>query len=97
MPDDAKDDFISAFCEKFRYRDEILNEQDQPIPNPMSREDFVQDQIANWMLEVTKDYLLRSAETQAREEAMVGVDNRVANLVAWFNYVKEHGEEPPNP
>jgi len=95
MPDSVKADVLAAFSAQFGYAETVTDPNtNQQIPNPVTREQFVEDMVAYYILDVVKGHLLRQAMILAEVEAEIELNDRAAQAIAYYDYVREHGVEP---
>ena len=94
LPDDTHDDVIAAFCDLFKYPTEIYDPvTEQMIPNPLTQENFVQDQLAYYILEITMNHIVNQAKVAAYEQAKADAELRALDAIAWYDqYRIDHPE-----
>lgn len=94
LPDDVHDDVVEAFCTLFRYPDKILDPTTQEvIDNPITPEDFVQDQLAYYIMEVTMNNIIQKRQTAVQEALNAEMEIRSANAIAWYDQYRKDNPE----
>lgn len=79
------DDVLNAFASAYNYPETINIGNDVYAPNPISKEQFVQQCCVNFMLNVTKNYMIKIEEIAARAAATEAAATRAAEVTAWFD------------
>ena len=82
--DDAED-VKNAFASAYGYTDTITAGNGVLVPNPMTKEQFVQQCCINFMLNITKNYLVKVEEISATNAAVAAVTERTAEVTQWFD------------
>jgi hypothetical protein len=82
--DDAED-VKNAFAAAYGYTDTITAGNGVLVPNPMTKEQFVQQCCINFMLNITKNYLVKVEEIAATNAAVAAVSARTAEVTQWFD------------
>ena len=80
---------IDAFVNKRPYNapvpaDTVSDNAGNSIPNPITKQNYVEDCIAYFVLDVVQSYLVRKAATEARENADQNATTVVSELEAWI-------------
>lgn len=64
--------------------DTVLDNAGNSIPNPITKENYIEDCIGYYVLAVTKSYLVEKASSEAKTAETIAVDNIVADLASWM-------------
>lgn len=64
--------------------DTVLDNAGNSIPNPVTKENYIEDCIGYYVLAVTKSYLVEKAASEAKTAETIAVDNIVADLASWM-------------
>lgn len=80
---------INAFTTKRPYNapvpaDTVLDNAGNTIVNPITKENYVEDCIAYFILDVVQSYLVRKATKEARENAAQNATTVVSELETWI-------------
>ncbi len=80
---------IDAFLTKRPYNapvpaDTVLDNAGNPIPNPITKQNYVEDCVAYFVLDVVQNYLVRKAAKEARENADQNATTVVNELESWI-------------
>ncbi len=80
---------VDAFLAKRPYGapvppDTVLDNAGNEIPNPITKQNYVEDCIAYYILDITKTYLVRKAAIEARESASTTADTVASELESWI-------------
>ena len=80
---------VDAFLNKKPYNapipaDTVLDNAGNVIPNPITKQNYVEDCIAYYILDVTKTYLVRKAALEARENATTTAETVASELESWI-------------
>ncbi len=80
---------IDAFVNKHPYNtpvpaDTVLDNAGNVIPNPITKENYVEDCVAFFILDVVQNYLVRKAAKEARENADQNATLVVNELETWI-------------
>jgi hypothetical protein len=80
---------VDAFLAKRPYGapvppDTVLDNAGNEIPNPITKQNYVEDCIAYYILDITKTYLVRKAAIEARESASTTADAVASELESWI-------------
>ena len=80
---------IDAFVNKHPYNapvpaDTVLDNAGNSIPNPITKENYVEDCVAFFILDVVQNYLVRKAAKEARENADQNATIVVNELETWI-------------
>ena len=80
---------IDAFLTKRPYNapvpaDTVLDNAGNPIPNPITKQNYVEDCVAYFVLDVVQNYLVRKAAREARENADQNATTVVNELESWI-------------
>ena len=76
--DSLNDRIVSGFCKQYNYQDKIQNPDGSITDNPISRQQFTQNMICQFVKEVTAAAEANVAGDQARKAA---VDKARAEIV----------------
>ena len=80
---------IDAFLSKKPYNapvpaDFVLDNAGNSIPNPITKQNYVEDCIAYFVLDVVQSYLVRKAAITARLTAAENAETVVSELETWI-------------
>jgi hypothetical protein len=80
---------IQAFVSKRPYgasipADKVVDNAGNEIDNPITKENYVEDCIAYFILDVTKTYLIEKASREANEQAKVDAEAVASDLANWI-------------
>ncbi len=80
---------IDAFISKRPYgapvpADIVNDNAGNPIPNPITKANYVEDCVAYFILDVVQSYLVRKAAKEARENADQNATTVVNELETWI-------------
>ena len=80
---------IQAFVNKRPYSasipaDKVVDNAGNEIDNPITKENYVEDCIAYFILDVTKTYLIEKASREANEQAKVDAEAIASDLANWI-------------
>jgi hypothetical protein len=80
---------IQAFVNKRPYSasipaDKVFDNAGNEIDNPITKENYVEDCIAYFILDVTKTYLIEKASREANEQAKVDAEAIASDLANWI-------------
>ena len=80
---------IDAFVSKRPYgapvpAETVLDNAGNPIPNPITKANYVEDCVAYFILDVVQSYLVRKAATEARTNADQNAITVVNELETWI-------------
>ena len=78
------DDVKNAFAFSYGYENTVVI-GGVVVPNPITKEEFVKQKCINYMLEVTRSYLVKVEEVAARETAKQAADARSSEVTQWFD------------
>ena len=78
------DDVKNAFAQSYGYTDTI-EIAGVVVPNPITKEEFVKQKCINFMLEITRGYLIEQEEIIASGIAQNAVLTRSQEVVGWFD------------
>ena len=79
------DDVKAAFASAYGYNPTISQGNGISVPNPLTQEQFVQQCCINFMLEITKKYLVMVEEVAARNAAEAAAAQRAVEVTTWFD------------
>lgn len=79
------EDVKNAFAAAYGYSDTILAGNGVLVPNPITKEQFVQQCCINFMLNITKNYLVKVEEIAATNAAVAAVAVRTGEVTQWFD------------
>ena len=87
--DTELEDIKSAFLALRPYGapvpvDTVLDNAGNSIPNPITKENYVEDCIGYYILAVTKSYLVEKAASEAKTAETINVDNTVSDVASWM-------------
>ena len=87
--DQELEDIKSAFIAKQPYgapipADTVLDNAGNIIPNPITKENYIEDCIAYFILETTKAYLVDKAAKTAKETESANMEESVTDLATWI-------------
>jgi hypothetical protein len=80
---------IDAFISKHPYSapvpaEVVADNAGNPIPNPITKANYVEDCVAYYILDVTKSYIVRKAALEARATADQDATTVVNELGEWI-------------
>lgn len=80
---------VDAFVTKRPYNapvpaDTVSDNAGNPIPNPITKENYVEDCVAFYVLDVVKSYIVRKAALEARATADQDATTVVNELETWI-------------
>ena len=80
---------VDAFVTKRPYNapvpaDTVFDNAGNPIPNPITKENYVEDCVAFFVLDIVQSYLVRKATTDARLNADADATTVVNELETWI-------------
>jgi hypothetical protein len=80
---------INAFVSKRPYNapvptDTVTDNAGNPIPNPITKANYVEDCVAYYILDVVKSYIVRKAALEARATADQDATTVVNELETWI-------------
>lgn len=86
MPDDCKEDLLNAFAETYGWAAQIPDPATpgKMMDNPVTQEQFLEDRVSNYLVEVTKAHLVRTAAATAIQTAQAATDARVNTIQTWY-------------
>lgn len=79
------DDVKAAFASAYGYNATITQGNGIVVNNPLTQEQFVQQCCINFMLEITKKYLVQVEEVAARTAASEAAAQRAVEVTTWFD------------
>lgn len=79
------EDVKNAFATAYGYTDTINAGNGVLVPNPITKEQFVQQCCINFMLNITKNYLVKVEEIAATNTAVAAVAIRTEEVTQWFD------------
>ena len=79
------EDVKNAFAAAYGYTDTITAGNGVLVPNPITKEQFVQQCCINFMLNITKNYLVKVEEIAATNAAVEAVAVRTQEVTQWFD------------
>lgn len=79
------EDVKNAFATAYGYTDSINAGNGVLVPNPITKEQFVQQCCINFMLNITKNYLVKVEEIAATNAAVAAVAVRTEEVTQWFD------------
>lgn len=80
---------VDAFINKKPYSapvpaEKVLDNAGNEIDNPITKENYVEDCIAYFILDVTKTYLIEKAAKEANAQAKVDAEAAASDLANWI-------------
>ena len=86
--DDAQN-VVDEFVSKHPYNapvpaETVVDNAGNVIPNPITKQNYVEDCVAYFILDVVKSYLIRKASREARENADQNATTVVNELETWI-------------
>jgi hypothetical protein len=80
---------INAFVSKRPYgapvpTDKVFDNAGNEIDNPITKENYVEDCIAYFILDVTKNYLIEKVSREANAHAKVNAEVVASDLADWI-------------
>jgi hypothetical protein len=80
---------INAFVSKRPYgasvpADKVVDNAGNEIENPITKENYVEDCIAYFILDVTKTYLIQKVSREANAQAKVDAEAVASDLANWI-------------
>ena len=87
--DTELEDIKASFLAKRPYgapipADTVLDNAGNVIANPITKENYIEDCIAYFILETTKQYLVEKEARLAKESETTAMDAVVSDLVTWI-------------
>lgn len=79
------EDVKNAFASAYGYTDTINAGNGVLVANPITKEQFVQQCCINFMLNITKNYLVKVEEIAATNAAVAAVAVRTEEVTQWFD------------
>jgi len=67
------------------YQENVLDQAGNSMPNPISKAMFVEDCIAFYVMDITKNYLISQAAETAKQSASAAADTFVTDLATWIS------------
>lgn len=67
------------------YQESVLDQAGNSMPNPITKAMFVEDCIAFYVMDITKNYLISQAAETAKQSASAAADTFVTDLATWIN------------
>lgn len=67
------------------YQETVLDQAGNVITNPITKAMFVEDCIAYYVMDITRNFLITQAAESAKEAAAVTADTFVSDLGTWIN------------
>lgn len=64
--------------------DKVLDNAGNLIDNPITKENYIEDCIAYYILETAKSYLVEKAAKSAKETSSVTMEQNVTDLATWI-------------
>ena len=82
-------DIIDAFKAKRPYDApipplKVLDNAGNEIDNPVTQANYIEDCIAYFILETTRNYLVEKAAVTAKETETINAANKAVDLVTWM-------------
>jgi hypothetical protein len=86
--DTELEDIKSAFLQKRPYNapipvDTVLDNAGNVISNPITKENYIEDCIAYFVLETTKNYLVEKDAKAAKDTETTNMNAVVSDFVSW--------------
>jgi len=79
------EDVKNAFATAYGYSETINAGNGVMVANPITKEQFVQQCCINFMLNITKNYLVKVEEIAATNAAVEAVSTRTQEVTQWFD------------
>ena len=67
------------------YKETVLDQAGNTITNPITKAMYVEDCIAYYVMDITRNYLITEAANAAKQAASVAADNLASDLSSWIN------------
>lgn len=67
------------------YQENVLDQAGNVIKNPITKAMFVEDCIAFYIMDITRNFLITQAADTAKETAAIAADTFVTELGSWIN------------
>lgn len=78
------EDVKNAFASSYGYNDTV-EVGGVTVANPITKEEFVKQKCINFMLDITRAYLIKIEEVAAREAAESAAGARASEVTQWFD------------
>ena len=67
------------------YKETVLDQAGNTIPNPITKAMYVEDCIAYYVMDITRNYLITEAANAAKQAASAAADTLANDLSSWIN------------
>ncbi len=67
------------------YQETVLDQAGNTIPNPITKAMYVEDCIAYYIMDITRNFLVTEAANAAKNAASVAADSLANDLSSWIN------------
>ena len=87
--DTELEDIKASFLAKRPYgapipADTVLDNAGNVINNPITKENYIEDCIAYFVLETTKSYLVEKEAKLAKDTESAAMETKVSDIVSWI-------------
>lgn len=67
------------------YKETVLDQAGNTIPNPITKAMYVEDCIAYYIMDITRNHLITEAANTAKNAASAAADTLANDLSSWIN------------
>lgn len=67
------------------YRETVLDQAGNSIPNPITKAMYVEDCIAYYIMDITRNHLITEAANAAKNAASAAAETLAGDLSSWIN------------
>lgn len=67
------------------YKETVLDQAGNVIPNPITKAMYVEDCIAFYIMDITRNYLITEAANAAKNAATTAANTLADDLSSWIN------------
>lgn len=78
-------DVKAAFAFATGYQSTVFDAEGNAVPNPFTTEDLVRQCAQEYIVDITREYIVRTAAEAAKQAAIEQVTTRGAEVTAWFD------------
>src|SRR6267142_3702775 len=78
IDDQIKDRVLESFCAHYDYQELIRDDQKRTIPNPVSKQEFMQKYITNLIKGIVVSEEAKKASDKAREDTLKKSDGEIS-------------------